>query len=96
MNQCERILELLKGRDWVSNIKIHETTGIYRYPSRVWDINQNPDKYGYRIESKYGKKSIYYYRAVKISNWTVSRKGEGDENKYIQEPSGQMAFTIVR
>ena len=81
MNQCERILELLKGRDWVSNIEIHETTGIYRYPSRVWDINQNPDKYGYYIESKYGKKSIYYYRAVKIS-----------ERRFYAEKNGQLSF----
>lgn len=81
MNQCERIIELLKGGEWVSNITIHETTGIYRYPSRIHDINMNQDKYGCRIETKRGNPPFYYYRLVKLSpsvnEYKADDKGQG-------------------
>ena len=76
MTHWEKILNILIGRDWVSNFEIHSKTSILRYPARITEINQNPDKWGYHIESMHGKKGLHYYRAVKIEQFKTDQNGQ--------------------
>lgn len=59
MTQKDRILEILLDGNWHSNIEIHESTGIYRYGARIFELGKE-----YKVETKVGKKPYYYYRLV--------------------------------
>ena len=60
MSQKQRILEILRDQNWHSNIEIHETTGIYRYGARIFDLKRQ----GYDIKGWNGQGSVYYYQLI--------------------------------
>jgi len=56
--QCQKIYDILSDEQWHSNIELHESTGIYRYGARIFELKGN----GYDIEARNGKKPYYFYR----------------------------------
>ena len=63
MNQVNRLLQLLSDGNWHSNIEILNDLHIWRVSARIYDLK----KAGYKIETKNGEKSYYWYRLKIVS-----------------------------
>ena len=89
--QLERLLEALQNNpQGLTSIQIVNMF-ILNYKGRIFDLRRGKlHNTPYNIECTRVKGGTWKYTL----HWTIFRKGEGDENKYIQEPSGQMVFSM--